>query len=187
MINKIVKLFFTFALTIFLVGISGQVLADCNIYGTDYFCNILCPTSPTDDSWAASGDVWCCTGWSCTPSDNATVIAAAKSAYDSYYQSLWPGFGGASGTVTLKSPITDASGNGVGLEGIIKNVTGFIFWLGLVICPIIIVWAGFNIATAGDDQNKVKQGKDLITYAVIGLLIIAISNVMVTAVQSVLK
>jgi len=89
--------------------------------------------------------------------------------------------------VSLEPPIKDAGGGGLGLEGIIKNVTGFIFWLGIVICPILIVWGGFNIATAGGDEKRFTQGKQIITFAIIGLAIIAVSNAMVAAVQTVLK
>jgi len=89
-------------------------------------------------------------------------------------------------TVTLMPPINSASGGGATLEDIIKNVTGFIFWLGITICPILIVWGGFNIATAGDDENKVTQGKQIITYAAVGLVIIALSNAMVITVQKIL-
>ncbi|MCU0653433.1 MAG: hypothetical protein MUD10_04200 [Candidatus Pacebacteria bacterium] len=92
----------------------------------------------------------------------------------------------AGGTVTLVPPIT-SGGAGLGLEGIIAKVMGFIFWLGAVVCPILIVWGGFNIATAGDDQNKMSTGKQTITYAIVGLLIIAVSAALANAIKYILQ
>lgn len=88
--------------------------------------------------------------------------------------------------VSLTPPINTAHG-GATLEDIIKNFVNFIFWLGIIICPILIVWGGFNIATSAGSEDKMKKGRDTITFAVIGLVIIAISNVMVSAIQNILK
>lgn len=91
----------------------------------------------------------------------------------------------ASGTVTLTPPIS-RGGVGLGVNDIIGNVINFIFWLGIVICPIYIVWGGFEIATSNGEEAKVTSGKTKITYAIIGLVIIALSKTMVEVVKSIL-
>jgi hypothetical protein len=118
-------------------------------------------------------------------------LAAVGSSYRGFDAVMGPSIvhaqaSSSTGDVVLTPPIKDASGNGLGLEGIIAKVTGFIFWLGITLCPIFIVWGGFNIATAAGDEAKVRKGKDLITYAVIGLVIIAISTAMANAVKTIL-
>jgi len=72
------------------------------------------------------------------------------------------------------------------VQGIISKIAGVIFWLGLMIAPIAIIWGGFEIATAGGDQSKVTKGKQIIFYSIIGLVIIGISMTLATVIQNVL-
>ncbi len=92
--------------------------------------------------------------------------------------------------VTLAPPIlkdpSDPSAGGMELKDIIGKIAGVIFWLALMICPIAIVWGGFEIATAGGDQGKITKGKQIIQYSIVGLAIIALSAVLVEAIKSVL-
>jgi len=43
------------------------------------------------------------------------------------------------------------------VEDIVGKISGVIFGLALMICPILIIWGGFEIATAGGDQSKIDQ------------------------------
>ncbi|MFZ3100047.1 MAG: hypothetical protein WA103_02315 [Minisyncoccales bacterium] len=63
------------------------------------------------------------------------------------------------------------------LDQLISSVMGFLFGVALLVCPILIIWGGFMIATSGGDQEKTKKGRQIITVAVVGLVIIALSNV----------
>jgi TRAP-type C4-dicarboxylate transport system permease small subunit len=69
---------------------------------------------------------------------------------------------------------------------IIQKVIGVIFGLGIMICPICIIWGGFEIATAAGDSNKIQKGKQIILYAVIGLAIIALSSALANLVNNTL-
>jgi hypothetical protein len=88
--------------------------------------------------------------------------------------------------VTLEPPIKNESGSGAEVEDIIGKIAGVIFWLGLMICPIGIIWGGFEIATAGGDQNKITKGRQIILYSIIGLVIIAISATLATVIKNIL-
>ena len=81
--------------------------------------------------------------------------------------------------VAFCNPLSgDCTGaNGKGLDELISGIMNFIFGVAVFVCPALIVWGAFNIATAGGDENKVKSGRDIITYAVIGLVVIILANV----------
>jgi len=82
-------------------------------------------------------------------------------------------------TGSFTNPLTGNPGGAgdKGLSEMIDGVLGFLFFVAIIVCPILILWGAFNIATASGDQKRTEQGKKIITYAVVGLLIIALSAV----------
>ena len=56
----------------------------------------------------------------------------------------------------------------VAAQGIANNAIGF---LGLI-AVFYALWGGFNILTAGGDDDKVKKGKAILIQAGIGLVVI---------------
>lgn len=82
-------------------------------------------------------------------------------------------------TGTFTNPLTSKPGTSgdKGLSEMIDSLLGFLFGIAIVVCPVLIIWGGFLIATSGGAQEKTKQGKQIITYAVVGLVIIALSSV----------
>lgn len=89
---------------------------------------------------------------------------------------------GSGGPAVLVSPL---QGN-LTVEDIVGKIAGVIFGLALMICPILIIWGGFEIATAGGDQNKITKGKQIITFSLVGLAIIALSAAFVEAIRQIL-
>ncbi len=89
---------------------------------------------------------------------------------------------GGSGEVVLVSPLE----GDLTVEDIVGKIAGVIFGLALMICPILIIWGGFEIATAGGDQNKMAKGKQIITFSLVGLAIIALSAAFVEAIKQIL-
>lgn len=76
---------------------------------------------------------------------------------------------------------TDGTGDGSAIENpleyddfqqIIDAVINFIFYVGIIVTPLMIIIAGFFILTARDDPKKVEQGRHTIIYALVGLFII---------------
>lgn len=84
-------------------------------------------------------------------------------------------------TVTIGNPLGDKT-----LTDIIQGLINFIFGLALLICPIFIVWGGFEIATAAGADTKIKEGRQKITYALVGLIIIALSSGFVAIIKNIL-
>ena len=93
-----------------------------------------------------------------------------------------PADGGGSGEAVLVSPL---QGN-LTVEDIVGKIAGVIFGLALMICPILIIWGGFEIATAGGDRNKITKGRQIITFSLVGLAIIALSAAFVEAIKQIL-
>jgi len=90
--------------------------------------------------------------------------------------------GGGSGEAVLVSPLQ----GDLTVKDIVGKIAGVIFGLALMICPILIIWGGFEIATAGGDQNKMAKGKQIITFSLVGLAIIALSAAFVEAIKQIL-
>ena len=89
---------------------------------------------------------------------------------------------GGSGEAGLVSPLQ----GDLTVEDIAGKISGVIFGLALMVCPILIIWGGFEIATAGGDQNKITKGKQIITFSLVGLAIIALSAAFVEAIKQIL-
>ncbi len=74
----------------------------------------------------------------------------------------------------------------VELEDIIQKIINFLFGLALLICPVFIVWGGFEIATANGAEAKIKEGRQKITYSLVGLVIMALSTAFVNVIKTIL-
>jgi len=58
------------------------------------------------------------------------------------------------------------------LEQLVKGVTDFIFNLGIIIAPLMIVIGGFVFLTSGGEPNRTTLGKNIMKWSIIGLAII---------------
>lgn len=58
------------------------------------------------------------------------------------------------------------------LEQLVKGITDFIFQLGIIIAPLMIVVGGFVFLTSGGEPNRTTLGKNIMKWSVIGLGII---------------
>jgi hypothetical protein len=81
--------------------------------------------------------------------------------------------GGGSCTPGGDTESTDAINN---LIAVIVNIFS---WVVGVIAVIMIIWGGFSIVTAGGDAQKVGNGRKTITYALVGLVIVAMAQIIV--------
>ena len=73
---------------------------------------------------------------------------------------------------------TDSVNNTVAL------VINIFSWIVGVISVIMIIWGGFKYITSGGDSNNVTAAKNTILYAIIGLVIVALAQVIVRFVIS---
>lgn len=64
----------------------------------------------------------------------------------------------------------DSADNAV--QSLITNAIGFLY----LIAVVYALWGGFNILTAGGDEEKVKKGKTVLIQAAIGLVVIWLAS-----------
>ena len=65
------------------------------------------------------------------------------------------------------------------LPDIIAFIINVFSWIIGAVSVIMIIYGGFRYITSGGDSNGVKAGKDTILYAIIGLIIVALAQVIV--------
>lgn len=70
---------------------------------------------------------------------------------------------------------------------VVVNVSVLILGLSGTIVLVMFIWGGFVWLTAAGNPAKVKQGLDIMTWAVVGLIIVFASYAIVATLVSVLK
>ncbi len=83
-----------------------------------------------------------------------------------------PGIGGFPGGGTLPNPL----GEGSTFITVINNILNYLIYISAPILAIMILVGGFQILTAKGEPGKIVSGKQTITYAIIGFLIILVSK-----------
>lgn len=58
------------------------------------------------------------------------------------------------------------------LEAIIKKVIDYIFYLSMIIIPLLILYAAFLLMTAAGEPERIRKGRAIIIMAAIGLAVI---------------
>ena len=85
------------------------------------------------------------------------------------------------GTISLPNPLSCQD-----LGCILTQIISKIAQLAIPIVVIMVLIGGFQIMTAGGNEERVKQGKSTIWWAVIGYVIILLANGLVLVIESVL-
>jgi hypothetical protein len=91
------------------------------------------------------------------------------------------GGGGGGGTISFPNPLSCEN-----LGCIIKKIISELQKLAIPIVIIMVLIGGFQIMTAGGNEEKVKQGRSTIWWAVIGYVVILLANGLVLVIESVL-
>jgi hypothetical protein len=74
--------------------------------------------------------------------------------------------------------------NGTGVNGIVNTVITVFSWVVGVVSVIMIIVGGFKYVTSGGESSGVTSAKNTILYAIVGLIIVAIAQVVVKFVLS---
>ena len=71
------------------------------------------------------------------------------------------------------------SGTETGIKALARNIVNIFSIIIGVIAIIFILYGGFKYITSGGDSNNVSAAKNTIIYAIIGLVIVALAQVIV--------
>jgi uncharacterized membrane protein len=72
------------------------------------------------------------------------------------------------------------------VEEIINAIINWFFYIAIVLVPLIIVIGAFIILTSAGDSGKVKKGKSLIVWSLIGFAIILFSKGIISLIKSII-
>lgn len=67
------------------------------------------------------------------------------------------------------------------------NILGYIIGLLYFISVILALWGGFKILTSAWDEDKVKDGKKVILYALLGLIVIFLASQLIKWIISIMS
>lgn len=90
---------------------------------------------------------------------------------------LWSGSAFAQG-VSIPNPLEAGD-----FGALVGSIINFLFNIGLVVAPIMIIIAGFILVTGGGDPKAFQRAKDLIIYTVAGLFLIMVAGGLINVVK----
>ena len=71
------------------------------------------------------------------------------------------------------------------INEIVDEVIDYVFKFALVLLPLIALWTGFLIATAAGNPEQTKTARKIITWAVIGFLVILFAKAISSVIGSI--
>ncbi len=81
--------------------------------------------------------------------------------------------------------LTDPLGH-VGVNEIVRRLIQGIFGITGSVALLMFVWGGFQWLFSAGEQDRIKKGKETIKWAVLGLTVMLLAYVLVSAVLSIL-
>lgn len=105
---------------------------------------------------------------------NVAVPAVARADYGVFNQACSSNSGAAacSAQGNTSNPIG-------GPTGVIHKVTLIVARFAGVIAVIVVIYGGFKLVIGGDDPSKVKEARQTIIYALVGVVIIVIGQTII--------
>ncbi len=87
-----------------------------------------------------------------------------------------------SGTLCINNPLCANS-----FQDLIESLIDFIFWLAVVICPLMIIIGAFYYVTSGGNPEKMRTARNIILYAVIGFAIVLLAEGIISLVENIME
>ena len=89
-------------------------------------------------------------------------------------EDICAGLDAAGGTSSCNTPAGGAT-----VESTVKTLVSIFSWVVGVISIVMVIVGGFQYVTSGGDSGKVTTAKNTIMYALIGIVIVALAQLMV--------
>jgi len=90
-------------------------------------------------------------------------------------------------TLGSNADCTDTPDDSVSINSVISTLITILSFIVGLVAVIMIIVAGFKYTTAGGDSNKITSAKNTLIYALIGVAIAALAQVLVRFVLNKLK
>lgn len=84
-----------------------------------------------------------------------------------------------SGLAALSSSNSCDSGSQKKINKIVKTTTNLISYIVGAVAVLVLIFAGFRFITANGDQNTVNSARNMILYAIIGIAVVVLAQLIV--------
>lgn len=71
-------------------------------------------------------------------------------------------------------------------EDLINSIINFIFWVAVVIAPLMIIIAAFYFIFSAGDPGKVKTAKSIIFWTIIGFTIVLLAKGIISMIKGII-
>ena len=109
----------------------------------------------------------------------ATTLVSSTVAADKITNNLCQGVNNAANGSSGSSCGTAGTGNATGLSGIASKIVSIFSIIVGIVAVIMIIYGGFRYITSGGDSSKVGNAKNSLVYAIVGLIIVALAQLIV--------
>ncbi len=86
---------------------------------------------------------------------------------------------GCNGTAASSNTQVDCTNAGNGISNIVTQVLNIFSWVVGIVAVIMIIIAGFRYIVSGGEEAGVRGAKNAIIFAIVGLVIVAIAQIIV--------
>jgi cytochrome bd-type quinol oxidase subunit 2 len=76
--------------------------------------------------------------------------------------------------------VTQIPANSISVPDLIMRIVSWALWLGGGVAVIYIIYGGFMYIAAGTDQAKAEEARQSITFAIFGVVVIALAITLIT-------
>jgi len=83
--------------------------------------------------------------------------------------------------IVIENPLESES-----FEELLNTIVTFIYWIAIVIAPLMIMIAAFFFLTAGGDPKRVDTARRIILWTVIGLAIILFAKGLISVLKQII-
>ncbi len=84
-------------------------------------------------------------------------------------------------TIDIENPLIYET-----FDALIEAIINFIFNIALVLAPLMIIVGAVYFVTAAGDIKRIETGKNIITYTLIGLVIVLLAKGLIVALKAVI-
>ena len=83
--------------------------------------------------------------------------------------------------IEFKNPIEKES-----IAEVITGIVGWVYKIALIVAPLMIILGGFYLVTAAGDPERVNTGKKIITWTIVGIVVVLLATSVKVVIESLL-